>query len=113
MNRVYPEGIIAIVARCEDMNRAPQPAHPVLCLHRAIDTNDFEATIKEYALGLDEQHLLWPRSTDPVHQAPIMLPGPPSAGEWMHEVGEADMLIQAIVVQTLRPEPNIDSSLTG
>lgn len=107
MNRVYPEGTIAIVARYEDMARTPQPGDRVVCLRRATDTNDFEATIKEYALGLDGQHLLWPRSTDPAFQAPIILPGPPSAGEWMHEVGEADILIQAMVVQTLRAEPNL------
>ncbi len=108
MNRVYPEGTIAIVARYEDMNSAPQPGDRVVCLCRAIETNDFEATIKEYALGLDGQNLLWSRSTDPAHQAPIMLPGPPSAGEWMHEVGEADILIQAMVVQTLRVEPEVE-----
>lgn len=108
MNRVYPENTIAICAKYLDLGRAPLPGDRVVCIRRDPASEDFEATIKEYQPGLDGQHMLWPRSNDPAHQAPIMLPGPPEAGEWVHDAGTPDLLIEAMVVQTICPEPNIN-----
>lgn len=108
MNRVYPENTIAICAKYLDLGRAPLPGDRVVCIRRDPASEDFEATIKEYQPGLDGQHMLWPRSNDKAHQAPIMLPGPPAAGEWVHDAGTPDLLIEAMVVQTICPEPNID-----
>lgn len=81
MDKVYPHGTIIIVASYIDIGRNPRPGERVICVRRDLATGEFEATVKEYAQGLDGQHMLWPRSNNPEHQAPIYLPSLPHLGD--------------------------------
>lgn len=118
MDRMYPEGTIVIVVRYQDLGRSPQPGDKVVVLRRAA-TGEFEATLKEYQVDKQGRHLLWPRSSDPEFQQPIILSGealplangeepiPPTvfAEPQQHDAGEQDLVISGLVVGSYRPEP--------
>lgn len=118
MDRMYPEGTIVIVVRYQDLARSPQPGDKVVVLRRAA-TGEFEATLKEYQTDKQGRHLLWPRSSDPEFQQPIILSGealplangdepiPPTvyAEPHQHDAGEPDLVISGLVVGSYRPEP--------
>lgn len=114
MDRVFPDGTIIIVASYIDIGRDPLPGERVICVRKDLATGEFEATVKEYAQGLDGQHMLWPRSTDPDHQAPIYLPKTPYLGNHnkprfnFNEINlmdqDAETIITGLVIQHIGNE---------
>lgn len=67
MNLIYPEGSIAFFVRPEDLT--PTDGHIVVVMKKRGDL--YETTLKE--LGRDKRNrvALFPRSSDPRHQAPL------------------------------------------
>lgn len=115
MNRLYPERTILICVRFYDIAREPQPGDKVICLRRDR-YGEFEATVKEYQRDEQGRHILWPRSDDPEHQAPIILsnelpvatdqttfPSRANAGPFS-QAGVDDVIIAALVIQSVREE---------
>lgn len=118
MNRLYPDGTVVIVVKFAELGRPPRTGDRVLVLRRSSSEDVFEATLKEYELDAQGRHVLWPRSSDPEFQTPIILSGrdapvsngdesvPPTtfASLLSHDAGEADLRISALVVGSYRPE---------
>ena len=118
MNRLYPEGTILICVRFSDLDRMPVSGQRVICLRRS-STGEYEATVKEYEVDERGRHVLWPRSTDPEFQQPIVLDeqhikigsteaglvGTVNAGRIFDDGGEPDLLLSALVIGAYRPEP--------
>ena len=114
MNRHYPDGTIVICVRYGDIGRGPDEGERVVCLRRSRQTGEFEATIKEYRRDDKGRHVLWPRSSDPEFQQPIVLPGDtvpvggaddlPTVVTAGHAAGEPDLIISALVTQSVRLE---------
>jgi hypothetical protein len=110
MNLIFPEGSVVIAIRFFDLARAPRSGEKVVVLRRS-STGDFEATLKEYQVDSQGRHILWPRSSDPAFQNPIILPHanlPMSDGESdgqvvaynyaLPEAGVEDLVIDSLVV---------------
>lgn len=70
MNLHYPEDSILVCVRLADMNRDLRDGDHVIVYQKNGDL--YEATCKELRMAGDKPWL-WPRSTDPNHQAPILL----------------------------------------
>lgn len=117
MNRLYPEGTILICVCYADLGRGPEAGEKVICLQRSRKTGAFEATVKEYQIDAEGRHVLWPRSDHPDFQQPIILPpGTLAIGaadtlrtvselaDYVHDAGEADLVISARVIQSVRHE---------
>ncbi len=114
MDRLYPAGSIVICVRFSDIGREPQSGEKVICLRRA-SSGGYEATLKEYQLDKG-RHVLWPRSSDPDFQQPIILPGPqvPIVGAKTQTLGLVDafgaesafpeIVVSALVTQSIKPE---------
>ncbi|MBP7336896.1 LexA family transcriptional regulator [Niveispirillum sp.] len=115
MNKLYPERTILICVRFFDIARPPKPGDKVICLRRDR-YGEFEATVKEYQRDEQGRHILWPRSDDPEHQAPIVLsdglpvatdqhalPSRVNAGPFS-QAGVDDIIIAALVIQSVREE---------
>lgn len=72
MNAVYPHGTLVFVQPTISNNIIPKSGQHVL-VSRRNKSGLYEATLKEYVKDEDGRVWLWPRSTDPKHQAPIAL----------------------------------------
>jgi repressor LexA len=117
MDKLYPEGTILICVKFAELDRGPSPGQRVICLRRS-DTGDYEATVKEYQTDEKGRHVLWPRSNDPDFQSPIILasgrlpvelkganhPVTVTAGRIYDDGAEPDLLISALVIQSVRIE---------
>lgn len=117
MDLVYPDGTVVLVVPFFDVGRPPRPGERVVVLRRSKG-EEYEATLKEYQLDNAGRHILWPRSSDPEFQAPIILEGtdPPvalagnglptaeSAGAFDHAAGHPDLVIAALVIGSYRRE---------
>jgi transcriptional regulator with XRE-family HTH domain len=117
MDRLYPEGTILVCVRFMDLVRMPKPGERVICLRRSV-TGEMEATVKEYQVDEKGRHVLWPRSHDPEHQQPIILgegelpvmTEPHEMADWAHagpfpdDGGAEDLIISALVIQSVRRE---------
>jgi transcriptional regulator with XRE-family HTH domain len=118
MDRIYPHGTVVIVVRYQDLGRVPRTGDKVVVLRRSRDSGEFEATLKEYELDKQGRHVLWPRSTAPEFQTPIMLmeptvpladgdsPIPPTifAEPEGDTSGETDLVISGLVIGSYKPE---------
>lgn len=93
MNKIYPEGTIAIWVKMLDF-RAPRDGDNVVVYSTAHD-DTVEATLKSYRItnGIP---WLWPQSHDPDHQAPVNTTSPPDNIKEIEVVG--------IVIGSYRPE---------
>lgn len=89
MNRVYPDGTLVYVASTQSY-RAPESGDRVLVV-RHNQVGQVEVTLKEYVVDDNGKRWLWPRSYDPMHQAPI----DPT------EKSDGDVVISGIVVAAL------------
>jgi transcriptional regulator with XRE-family HTH domain len=101
MDRVYPPGSILACARLIDLDRQPQDGERVIVRRRSNTDDGIELTCKR--LGFDgDRAILWPMSTDPDHQQPLVIPfqQDPDA----HQVGTDDIVIDAVVVAAIVPE---------
>ena len=115
MNRLFPPGSIVICARYYDLPHGPKSGDKVVVLRRSAKLGGFEATVKEYELASDGRHILWPRSSDPAFQQPIIIPSeeapvasvkdglaqPDFDHRSFHEAGEPDVLITARVLTAI------------
>lgn len=117
MDRMYPDRTVVICVRFADLARDPIPGERVICLRRSPG-GGYEATVKEYQIDAQGRHVLWPKSTDPEFQTPIILgtsplpvshgyepmPARVQAGHLPHDGGEPDLVITALVIQSVRRE---------
>lgn len=70
MNKFYPDSSVVYVCPTSILGRRPKNGEKVV-VQRVSADGCYEVTLKEYVLGDDGKVWLWPRSTDPEHQAPI------------------------------------------
>ena len=96
MDRLYPDGTIVYVAPVSKY-RAPETGDRVLVI-RANTKGLFEATLKEYTVGADGKKWLWPRSSDPEHQAPL-----PYGGDG-EDVDVTGIVVAHFMVEALVPK---------
>lgn len=94
MDRVYPHGSIILAVTYVELGREPRPGERVIVQRYAHD--EVEATCKQLRVGSTGQLELWPESTRPEHQAPLVLPA--VAGE---RVSITHRVIGAIVHEPL------------
>lgn len=108
MNKIYPEGSIIIAVKLDDIGRQARSGERVVVLRRSNNSSEMEATVKKYEITPDEKHVLWPESTDPFFQSPIILNE--LAKEFSADSLDADhaaccdVEIYAVVVGSYRPE---------
>ena len=74
MNLSYPDGSHVYVASTISNGLKPENGDHVLVVRRN-KRGLHEATLKEYVINEDGSRWLWPRSSDPEHQAPIHFNG--------------------------------------
>jgi repressor LexA len=119
MDLIYPPGSIVICVRFFEIGEEPLPGDIVVALQRDV-TGDVEATLKEFLIDDQGRRVLWPRSSAPEFQTPIILPSPSTGfsedqngfhvpnGEQPsgHHAGIADISISALVLggYSKRPE---------
>lgn len=69
MNQFYPDGSVVYVAPLHALPGAPMSGdHVMVMRHR---DGEVEGTIKEFVRDEDGKQWLWPRSSSPMHQAPL------------------------------------------
>nr|WP_321985361.1 S24 family peptidase [uncultured Lichenicoccus sp.] len=109
MDRVYAEGSIVIIVRFADIARDPHPGERVVVVRRSPTGDQYEATIKSYDITEDNRVVLWPQSTDPEYQVPIILPRRTeevtAGGNDGDQAGYPDLVIMGLVVGSYRIEP--------
>lgn len=76
MNLEYPEGSIVVWVDQLDFRPAAHEDHVIVYSYAKDDA--IEATVKELRI-VDGKSWLWPRSSDPAHQAPVDLASPPTS----------------------------------
>jgi transcriptional regulator with XRE-family HTH domain len=74
MNRFYPDGSIVFAAATISNGLQPSNGDHVL-VSRRNKKGLYEASLKEYVVEADGSKWLWPRSSDPQHQAPLHMGG--------------------------------------
>ena len=108
MDRLYPAGSILITVRFADIGRGPEPGDKVVVIRRSETGDQFEATVKVYELDELNRVILWPRSTDPEHQAPIILPAASyefaGNGHDGDQASHPDLEISSLVIGSYRSE---------
>ena len=106
MNRVYPEGSIAIAVRTDCLGRTPRTGERVVVLKRG--ESGLEATIKKYEEAPDGRRILWPESFDPAFQTPLILDDVAQAlssdGHDADHASGLDLEVIAVIVGSYRPE---------
>lgn len=70
MNRIYPDGSLVYIVPIAELGRMPNNGEHVVVQRVSVD-GTYEVTLKEYVLEDDGKVYLWPRSSDPEHQAPL------------------------------------------
>ena len=111
MDRHYPDGTVVLVIKFDAIGRLPRPGDHVVVLQRSRNGAEWEATLKEYDRDAGGRHLLWPRSTDPDFQVPIIIAAdelPVSDGsepvplQVTADDASGDLIISALVVGAYR-----------
>lgn len=92
MNRLYAPGTILICVRFAEGELELKAGQKVVACRRDAH-GDIEATVKELVQESDGSLWLWPRSTDPAHQAPWRL-----AIDHDHDHGDDQLWIEAVVI---------------
>lgn len=69
VDKVYPDGAVVYVAPIDSVPGGPQSGEMVVAIRQ--DGDAFERTLKEYVVDEAGKAWLWPRSSDPEHQAPL------------------------------------------
>ncbi|MCX5613657.1 LexA family protein [Bombella saccharophila] len=104
MNRVFQEGSVVIVINFSELGRRPRNGDYVVAMQRSDVSDSFEATIKAVQIKASGQMVLWPQSTEPEFQAPLILPGPETTV--CHSAAESpNVTILALVVGSYMPMP--------
>ena len=100
MNLEYPEGTILVCVPLEDYHHRLASGDHVIVRRRHPVTGLFESTVKELRLDERRRSWLWPRSTDPEHQTPILWPR--TAAEMADAAGAPETQVAAVVVADYR-----------
>lgn len=96
MNMFYPDGSVVYVAPLHALPGAPQNGdHVMVMRHR---DGEVEGTIKEYVKDEHGKQWLWPRSSSPLHQAPLDYAGKRGKVE--------SVVIAGVVVSALVKRPS-------
>lgn len=104
MNRVFQDGSVVIVVNFAELGRRPRNGDYVIAMQRSAMSDAFEATIKAVQIKDSGQMVLWPQSTEPEFQSPIILPAPEETV--CHSEAESpDVTILALVVGSYMPMP--------
>ncbi|MFB9942799.1 LexA family protein [Gluconobacter oxydans] len=103
MDKVFPDGSIAVVINLADLGRMPKTGEVVVAVHRSKTSDEFEATVKAVQVLESGEMILWPQSTNPDFATPLRIP----AGACEHDAGMPDVFIQALVVASYRPKPMV------
>lgn len=104
MNRVFQDGSVVIVINFAELGRLPRNGDYVVAMQRSRVSDSFEATIKAVQIKESGQMVLWPQSTEPEFQSPIILPAPDDTV--CHSAAESpDVTILALVVGSYMPMP--------
>jgi len=108
MNRIYPDGSIAIAVRLDAIGRMPRSGERVVAIKRSNSGSGVEATIKRFEETADGRKILWPESYNPDFQVPIVLDDIASNISFDgHDADHActlDLEIVAIIIGSYRPE---------
>lgn len=96
MNKVFPDGSIVSVIDFEELGKKPATGDYVTVLRRDAYGPGFEATIKALQIKDDGTICLWPKSTDPRYQQPLII-SPPN-DERIDDAGALDVQIKGLVV---------------
>ncbi|WP_051625861.1 LexA family protein [Kozakia baliensis] len=103
MNRIFPDGSVVVVVNFSDIGRSPKTGELVVAIQRSKVTNEFEATVKAVQILESGDVILWPQSYDPDFATPIKVP----KLDHNHDAGIPDVVIQALVVASYRPNPRV------
>lgn len=98
MNRVYPDSSIVYVCPLSLLGRRPKNKERVVVQRVGAD-GSYEVTLKEYVQEDDGKIWLWPRSTDPEHQAPLPYT---DASRKIDHVSILGVVIGAIIMEAHR-----------
>lgn len=96
MNRVFTAGSVVCVIDFFDLGRAPETGDFVVVHRRDPYGPGVEATIKALQIREDGSVCLWPQSTDPNFQQPIILPN--LGRDSLDCAGAPDIQIKGLVV---------------
>jgi repressor LexA len=94
MNRVFPEGTVVVCVPVMEYAHAIGDGNYVV-VHRRNEIGDVEATVKQLQIDENGRAWLWPRSDDPEHQAPMLLPRSNDG----HHAGIDECYIVAVVTR--------------
>lgn len=94
MDEIYPHGSILAVVKFLDLGRDPRNGERVVALR--FRHGESEATVKEFRVGKDGKARLWPRSTHPDFQSPVLVDQPSDEAE--------EVQIAYLVIGSYRPE---------
>lgn len=100
MNRIFPAGSLVYVIDFWDLGRPPETGDYVTVLRRDPHGPGMEATIKALEIRPDGSACLWPQSTDPNFQQPLVIPAPDL--ENPECAGCPDIQIKALVIGSLK-----------
>ncbi len=104
MNKVFQEGSVVIVINFADIGRCPRNGDYVVAMQRSDVSDSFEATVKAVQVKESGQMVLWPQSTEPDFQSPMVLPSPDTVV--CHSAAESpNVTILALVVGSYMPMP--------
>lgn len=103
MDKVFPDGSIAVVINLVDLGRMPKTGEIAVVVQRSKTSNEFEATVKAVQVLDSGEIILWPQSTNPDFATPVRI----KPGECDHDAGMPDVFIQALVVASYRPKPMV------
>lgn len=102
MNREFRPGTILLVTPVHDYCGAIETGLFVIC--QRAEHAQFETTVKQLEIK-DDRYWLYPRSTEPEHQAPLEVPPPESwSGDTISAGIEDGICVIGIVVGSYRPE---------
>lgn len=100
MNLEYPEGTILVCVPYADYDHRVGTGDHVIVRRRHPETGLFECTVKELRIDERRRSWLWPRSTHPEHQTPLLWPRTPA--EIADAAGAPDTEVIAVVVADYR-----------
>ncbi|MEC9268516.1 MAG: LexA family transcriptional regulator [Pseudomonadota bacterium] len=97
MNRLFGDGDILICVPLAEFDRGLVSGMPVIV--DRFENGQVESTVKEYEIRDDGSVYLWPRSTNPEHQAPIRFDNVPDRYD---DGGYPPVSIRAVVLWAMK-----------
>lgn len=100
MNKTFPAGSVVCVINFYDLNRPPETGDYVVIQRRATCVPGAEATVKALQIMDDGSWRLWPQSTEPEFQQPLIIPPNNSDSQDTAEAPEIE--VKGLVVGLLK-----------